>query len=112
MWAKVWGWLEIFANGRYSSPALSLYSVSNARSSVDFGLSSDFFDRQLSVNLSVNDIFGWAEFGSNTIAPQYQTTGSHKYNSRFISLGLTWRIGKMELESKARQGATDNTPQM
>lgn len=112
VWTKVWGWLEIFANGRYSSPALSLYSVSNARSSVDFGMSADFFDRQLSVNLSVNDVFGWAEFGSNTIAPQYQTTASHKYNSRFISLGLTWRIGKMELESKARQGATDNTPQM
>jgi hypothetical protein len=55
-----------------------------------------------------------AEGGSNTTAPQYQTTGSQQFDSRFVSLGLTWRIGKMELESKARQGATDtgNTPQM
>ena len=90
----------------------NLYSVSNARSSVDFGVSGDFLERQLSVHLSVNDIFGWYEFGSSTIAPQYQSSGSHKYNSRYISIGLTWRIGKMELESKARQGATDNTPQM
>ena len=112
VWAKVWGWLEIYANGRYSSPTLSLYSVSNARSSVDMGVSGDFFNRQLSVHVSVNDIFGWAEFGSNTIAPQYQSTGSHKYNSRFISVGLTWRMGKMELESKARQGGTDSAPQM
>ena len=76
------------------------------------GVSGDFFNRQLSVHVSVNDIFGWAEFGSNTIAPQYQSTGSHKYNSRFISVGITWRMGKIELESKARQGGTDSAPQM
>ena len=83
-----------------------------ANKGVDFGLSSDFFDRQLSVYLNVNDIFGMAEWGQNTTAPQYQTTGGQRFDSRFVSLGLTWRIGKMELESKARQGATDNTPQM
>jgi outer membrane receptor protein involved in Fe transport len=114
VWAKVWKKLELFANARYTSPRLGLYSLSNANKSVDFGVSSDFFNRQLSVNLTVNDIFGWAEWGSNTTAPQYQTTGSQRWNTRFVSFGLTWRIGKMELESKARQGATDNvgTPQM
>ena len=115
LWTKVWNKLELFANARYSSPRLGLYSLSNANKGVDFGASCDFFNRQLSVNLTVNDIFGWAEFGSNTTAPQYQTTGSNRYNSRFVAFGLTWRIGKMELESKARQGATDTgsgMPQM
>ena len=113
VWAKLWKRLEVFANARYSSPRLGLYSLSNAQKSIDFGASSDFFDRKLSIYLNVNDIFGWAEWGSNTTAPQYQTTGSNRFNSRFVSLGLTWRIGKMELESKARQGATDNsTPKM
>ena len=81
---------------------------------VDFGLSSDFFNRQLSVYLNVNDIFGMAEWGTNYDAPQYQTTGSQRFDSRFVSLGLTWRIGKMELESKARQGASEGAgmPQM
>ncbi len=114
VWAKVWGWLEIFANAHYTSPHLGLYSKSVANKGVDFGLSSDFFDRQLSVYLNVNDIFGMAEWGNNTDAPQYQTTGSQRFDSRFVSLGLTWRIGKMELESKARQGASESTgvPQM
>ena len=111
LWAKLWEKLEVFANARYTSPRLGLYSLSNAQKSIDFGVSSDFFDRQLSLFLNVNDIFGWSEWGSNTTAPSYQTTGSTRFNSRFVSVGLTWRIGKMELESKARQGATD-TPQM
>ena len=114
LWAKVWNRLELFANGSYSSPRLGLYSMTNANKRFDFGASSDFFNRQLSVSLNVSDIFGWSEWGSNTTAPQYQTTGSNRFNSRFVSLGLTWRIGKMELESKARQGAGDagNTPNM
>ena len=114
VWTKVWNRLELFANARYSSPTLSLYSISNANKSVDFGVSSDFFDRKLSLNLVVNDILGWSEWGSNTTAPSYQTTGSQRFNSRFVAFGLTWRMGKMELESKARQGSTDtgSTPMM
>lgn len=114
VWAKLWNKLEVFANARYFSPRLSLYSETVPYKSIDFGLSRDFFDRQLSVYLNVNDIFGMMEWGEKITAPQYRTTGSNKYDSRFVSLGLTWRIGKMELESKARQGATDtgNTPQM
>ena len=107
LWAKVWKRLELFANGSYSSPRLGLYSLTNAQKRFDFGASSDFFDRKLSIYFNVNDICGWSEWGSNTTAPQYQTTGSNRFNSRFVSLGLTWRIGKMELESKARQGGSD-----
>ena len=116
LWAKLWNKLEVFANAHYSSPRLGLYSMSVANKGIDLGCSADFFDRQLSVYFNVNDIFGMAQWGENTTAPAYQTTGSQKYDSRFVSLGLTWRIGKMELESKARQGATDtgngNMPQM
>lgn len=112
VWAKVWNRVELFANGSYSSPRLGLYRLTNATKRFDIGASSDFFNRKLSVSLSVNDIFGWSEWGSNTTAPQYQTTGSQRVNTRFVSFGLTWRIGKMELESKARQGATDNAPKM
>ncbi|MBQ7711786.1 MAG: TonB-dependent receptor [Bacteroidales bacterium] len=110
IWTKLWQKLELFANAHYTSPRLSLYRMSVANKGVDFGVSSDFFNRKLSVYLNVNDIFGMAEWGENTTAPNYQTTGSQHFNSRFVSVGLTWRIGKMELENKARQGATDNTP--
>ena len=58
--------------------------------------------------LNVSDIFGWSEWGSNTTAPQYQTTGSQRFKSTFVSLGITFRFGKMELENKARQGGASN----
>ncbi len=112
LWAKLWNKLEVFANAHYTSPRLGLYSLTVANKGIDLGCSADFFERQLSVFFNVNDVFGMAEWGENTTAPAYQTTGSRKFDSRFVSLGLTWRIGKMELESKARQGATDNNPQM
>ena len=114
LWAKLWEKLEVFANAHYTSPRLGLYSMTVANKGIDLGCSADFFERQLSVYFNVNDIFGMAEWGENTTAPAYQTTGSRKFDSRFVSVGLTWRIGKMELENKARQGATDtgNTPQM
>ncbi|MBO4773696.1 MAG: TonB-dependent receptor family protein, partial [Bacteroidales bacterium] len=108
LWAKVWNKLEIFANGSYRSPRLGLYSLTNANKRIDFGCSSDFFNRKMSVYLNVSDIFGWSEWGSNTTAPQYQTTGSQRFKSTFVSLGITFRFGKMELESKAKQGGASN----
>ena len=108
LWAKVWNKLEIFANGSYRSPRLGLYSLTNANKRIDFGCSSDFFQRKMSVYLNVSDIFGWSEWGSNTTAPQYQTTGSQRFKSTFVSLGITFRFGKMELESKAKQGGASN----
>ncbi|MBP3763185.1 MAG: outer membrane beta-barrel protein [Bacteroidales bacterium] len=113
LWAKLWNKLEVFANAHYSSPRLGLYSLTNANKGIDLGCSADFLDRKLSVYFNVNDIFGMAEWGENTTAPQYQTTGGQRFDSRFVSLGITWRIGKMELESKARQGGSEGTtPQM
>lgn len=108
LWAKLWNKLEIYANGSYQSPRLGLYSLSNPNKRIGFGCSSDFFQRKMSIYLNVSDIFGWSEWGSNTTAPQYQTTGSQRYKSSFVSLGLTFRFGKMELENKARQGGASN----
>ena len=113
VWAKVWNRLELFANARYSSPTLGLYSIRKPHKSIDFGASSDFFDRRLSLFLNVNDIFGWAEWGNESTNPLYTSNSTSRWKSTYVSLGATLRFGKMELESKARQGATDtNMPQM
>ena len=104
MWAKLWNKLEVTASGYYSSPTQSLFSERHARYGINAGLRADFFDRKLSVYVNANDIFNWNSWGSTNNSPSVQSISNSKYNSRSVSVGLTFRFGKMELEQMARQG--------
>jgi hypothetical protein len=52
----------------------------------------------------VQDIFNWGAQRNNNTNPYYIAYSSTKWNSRFISAGITFRFGKIEMESKARTG--------
>jgi len=108
MWAKLWNKLEVTASGYYSSPTQSLFSEWHSRFAVNAGLKADFFDRKLSVFVNANDIFNTSSWGESNYSPYVQSTSDGKYNSRSVSLGLTFRFGKMELEQRARQGGDDS----
>ena len=56
------------------------------------------------VYVNANDIFNWNSWGNTNNSPYVQSTSNSKYNSRSVSVGLTFRFGKMELEQRARQG--------
>ena len=107
LWAKLWNKLEVTTSARYSSPTQSLFSEWHARFSVNAGLKADFFDRKLSVFVNAYDIFNTSRWGESNFSPYVQSTSDGKYNSRSISVGLTFRFGKMELEQRARQGGND-----
>lgn len=112
VWAKLWNKVEVFASGDYNSRGLSpwsLLSISEPRKGLNLGASADFLDRRLSLYLNVNDIFNWNSWGSSTANPYYASTSDYRWNSRSISFGLTLRFGKMELESRAQTGATENS---
>jgi hypothetical protein len=113
LWAKLWNKLEVTASGYYSSPTQSLFSERHARYGINAGLRADFFDRKLSVFVNANDIFNWNSWGQSSSSPYVVSTTNSKYNSRSVSVGVTFRFGKMELEQRARQGADDSqgTPQ-
>ena len=107
LWAKLWNKLEVTASGYYSSPTQSLFSERHSRYGINTGLKADFFDRKLSVFVNANDIFNWNSFGSTNSSPYVQSISNYRYNSRSVSVGLTFRFGKMELENMARQGGGD-----
>ena len=104
LWAKMWNKLEVTASGYYSSPTQSLFSERHGYFGVNAGLRADFFDRKLSVFVNANDIFNTNQFGHSNSSPYVQSTSNYKYNSRSVSVGVTFRFGKMELEQMARQG--------
>ena len=108
LWAKLWNRIEVTASGYYSSPTKSLFSEWHPRYGVNAGLKADFFDRKMSVFVNANDIFNTNSWGSSNYSPYVQSTSDSKYNSRSISVGVTFRFGKMELEQMARQGADDS----
>ena len=108
LWAKLWNKVEVTASGYYSSPTQSLFSERHARYGINAGLRADFFDRKLSVFVNANDIFNWNSWGNTNNSPYVVSTSNSKYNSRSVSVGVTFRFGKMELEQRARQGSDDS----
>ena len=103
-WAKVWKYLEINASGNYRSKTKTIFLENQPTYSINCGLRSDFWDKKISVFLNMQDIFNWGRSIDNNTNPYYISYNSTKWNSRFISAGITFRFGKIEMESKARTG--------
>lgn len=108
LWTKLWNRLEVTASSYYSSPTPSLFYEWGSRFGVNAGLKADFFDRKMSVFVNANDIFNTNRWGESNSSPYVESISSSKYNSRSVSVGVTFRFGKMELEQMARQGADDS----
>ena len=108
LWTKLWNRLEVTASSYYSSPTPSLFYEWGSRFGVNAGLKADFFDRKMSVFVNANDIFNTNRWGESNYSPYVESISSSKYNSRSVSVGVTFRFGKMELEQMARQGADDS----
>ena len=108
LWAKLWNKIELTASSYYSSPTQRLFSEWHSRFGVNAGLKADFFDRKMSVFVNASDIFNTNRWGETNYSPYVQSNSDAKYNSRSVSVGVTFRFGKMELEQMARQGADDS----
>ena len=110
-WAKIFDQYQFTMSANYNSPTISLMSERKARYFLNMGVRSDFFNRKMSVFVNVQDIFNWGAkigSGSSNTNPYYLTDSTRKMlNSRYISAGVTFRFGKLELEQKAKEGDTE-----
>ena len=111
VWAKLWNKLEVFVSGYYNSRGhgWSVLTESHERKDLDLGMSADFFDRKLSLYFNASDIFNWNSWGTTNINPYNTTISDSKYKSRYVTFGVTLRLGKMELESRAQTGAREGS---
>ncbi|MBP5677634.1 MAG: outer membrane beta-barrel protein [Bacteroidales bacterium] len=111
-WAKLWEhneikWfdgLQVFANAVYRSRTQTLLAEVDPYFTVDCGLSTDLFDRRLSLFLNVNDLFGTVRTGGESVNPYNPSTSESTLTSQYISFGLTWRLGRTEMESQQTHG--------
>ncbi|MBQ9436077.1 MAG: outer membrane beta-barrel protein [Bacteroidales bacterium] len=106
-WTKVWKVLEINASANYRSKTKSLFTVNKPRYSIDLGLKANFWKNRISVYVDVHDIFNWNKMSYETNNPYYIVTSTSRssWSSRSVRAGITFRFGKMELESRANQGS-------
>ena len=111
-WMKIFNQYQLTMSAFYNSPTISLMSERKARYSLNMGVRSDFFKRKMSVYVNVQDIFNWGAkigSGSSNTNPYYLTDSTNKMlNSRYISVGVTFRFGKMELEKSAKEGSSES----
>ncbi len=103
-WANIAGRVRLNLSGNYSSPTQALFVERQSGYTIDMGLSADFWEKRLSVVLNVTDLFNWNRSQSWNTNPYLLDYSTSHTDSRFISLSLTLRFGKMELRSMAKEG--------
>ena len=103
-WAKLWDVLQLFGTVSYTTRQIAPMNIHEPVFRIDLGLSTDLLDRKLSLYLNVKDIFGSDTEEWQSTNPYYSGGGRRTTSSRYVSLGLTLRFGKMELERQARIG--------
>ena len=103
-WANIAGRVRLNLSGNYASPTQALFVERQGSYTVDMGLSADFWEKRLSVVLNVTDLFNWNRSQSWNTNPYLLGYSTSHTDSRFVSLSLTLRLGKMELQSLAKEG--------
>ena len=105
-WANIAGRVRLNLSGNYSSPTQALFVERQSGYTIDMGLSADFWEKRLSVVLNVTDLFNWNRSQSWNTNPYLLDYSTSHTDSRFISLSLTLRFGKMELQRMAKEGGS------
>lgn len=71
-------------------------------------MSTDLFDRRLSLFLNVADLFDTVRTGGSSLNPYNPSVSESTTESRYISFGLTWRIGRTEMEAQQTHGKKES----
>lgn len=113
-WYKFLENYQLFGKLSYRSKSIGLASVTRPDYHFDIGVRGDFFKKKMSAFIMVRDVFNWGyKYGSgndNTNPAYLSTSTSKSRTSRFIMAGITFRFGKLELETRAKEGEdTDST---
>lgn len=109
-WVKIWNKVQFFGNAYYNSPTQRLFNITRARKGIDLGVNAELFDRRLSLNVGVNDLFNWNNWSTTSTNSYLMSDTELKLNSRYVSFSATYRIGTMNLnrlERRIRQQKTE-----
>jgi len=90
--------------GIYRSESKTVQGSTDPVYYINSSLRSDFFNRKLSINLGVQDLFDWQKTKGTTNTPTYSGSNNSKYITRYMTFGITLRFGKIEMEQETKTG--------
>lgn len=102
-WVKLWDKVQLFGNAYYSSPTQSLFNTVLSRKGIDVGVNAELFDKRLSLNIGVNDLFDWNHWSNTSANPYLMSNTDLKPTSRTVSFSATLRFGKIDLKGPERK---------
>jgi len=94
---------RIHLMGNYRSASETFTGTEKPFYWMNITANADLFDKKLSLRLGMMDVFNWMERNSTTSTPTYVSTGTSKQKSQYLTFGITFRFGKIELERMQRQ---------
>lgn len=102
-WVKIAKRVRVNVSGNYASPTQQLFGRNMSSYTVDLGANSDFWGKRLALALSISDLFNWGHRQSWNTNPYLLSYSDTYTNSRYISLSVTLRFGKMDLQWQAKE---------
>lgn len=89
--------------GEYSAPRLIAQGKETASYSVDLGLRQSLFDRKLSLNFMVRDLFNTRRRSSVTWGDGFYQRSESYFSGRMIGLTATYNFGNMKPKKTTQQ---------
>ena len=105
LWAKVAKLVNLNLDLNYGSPTLSLFTQQRTALSLSFSSSATLLAGRLSLRLHVSDLLAGNLSQTSIQSPSYSSNRARHSSLRYLTFGLTYRIGKLELQSQVMGGA-------
>ena len=88
----------------YGSPTLSLFTEQQNALTASLGVSATLLEGRLSVRVNASDLFDSNRYRSAVSTPGYASFSSTHSSLRYVTFGVIYRLGKLDLEWQARGG--------
>ena len=88
--------------GIYRAAEESMQGAEEASYWINANASADLFNRKMSLRFGMNDVFNWNERNFSISTPTFISSSSSKRKSQFLTFGITFRFGKLELEQQQK----------
>ncbi|MCQ2347403.1 MAG: TonB-dependent receptor [Paludibacteraceae bacterium] len=89
-------------SGNYRSPRVVAQGTSSHSYSIDIGLKKTFLDRKLALALNVRDLLNSRARRNTTWGDGFWQYTDNRWNSRMISLNITYNFGNMQSKKPQR----------